>query len=71
MYDQSDLTVIATSGWYTDKQSRVKKSHYLEKGPYVVIPSTEMENEEGKFLLRIFTEKSLKKKFENNFYSNQ
>lgn len=59
-----DLERISSSGAYTNKRE-VTGRFSLKTGAYVIVPSCYDEDVEGEFLIRIFTEKPLSKKFES------
>ena len=45
------------SGGFLESLPQVTKRFELKPGKYIIIPFTQMANEEGDFLLRIFSEK--------------
>ena len=50
-----------TSGSFTNARE-VQTRLDVDPGTYIIVPCTFKPNEEGEFLLRVFTEKSSKKK---------
>ena len=63
--DPSDLERINSSGAYTNKRE-VTSRFALKPGAYLVVPSCYDEDVEGEFLVRVFTEKPLNKKYDDN-----
>jgi hypothetical protein len=59
--DSSELEFIGDSGAYTNKRE-VSRRFSLSEGAYVIVPACYDTWDTGEFLVRVFTEKSLKKK---------
>jgi hypothetical protein len=60
--EASELERIDSSGSYVNKRE-ISARFSLSIGAYVMIPSCYDEDVEGEFLVRIFTEKPLTKKY--------
>jgi hypothetical protein len=67
--DSSELEAIGNSGPYTNKRE-VSSRFALTEGAYVIVPACYETTDVGEFLVRIFTEKSLKKKYIVTSYSS-
>lgn len=65
----NQLEKIGSSGPYINKRE-VTKRFKLKTGAYIIVPSTYDEDIEGEFLLRIFTEKPLVKRYYLYFNHN-
>lgn len=60
--ESSDLTRVGASGQYTNRRE-VTNRFLLQKGAYVIVPSCYDEDVAGNFLIRLFTEQPLTKKY--------
>ena len=55
-YDFEDVINVTPPITYSNYRERTGR-HVLRPGSYVIIPTTFLPNKEGKFLLRLYTEK--------------